>query len=160
MTGKFTPAPWLIGPSQYKGEVVVSVDPAGRPDTTTNEGIEIAVCRGPDRIANGRLIVAAPSMAMTLAIAVNDWRDAIDAPDDEDGEINGGDMVDWYCRWQVLARAALDLATEGGELPTTWQDELLRKIVHEAFRAEGELLGVCDLLVEAGLRPEPEGDGA
>lgn len=67
-----------------------------------------------------------------------------------DEPVDGGDLVQWFSGWRERVQAAF--AHEPAEQAA--RAELLGQIVHVAFGPEGTLLDVCDLLVEAGLRPE------
>lgn len=56
--------------------------------------------------ANGRLFTASKTMSELLAEAMQAWTEQFD----DDSEISGADLLQWFSQWRVRARLALDVA--------------------------------------------------
>ncbi|KAB0269041.1 hypothetical protein [Microvirga brassicacearum] len=62
--------------------------------------------------ANGKLFAAAPLMLDILKQATEAWEEQFDGPADQDLDVSGSDLVDWFTEWRGLAKAAI-AAVEG-----------------------------------------------
>ncbi len=60
--------------------------------------------------ANAGLFAASKQMAELLSEATQAWSSQFDGPENEDCSISGADLMDWFARWRLRARAALDAA--------------------------------------------------
>ena len=60
--------------------------------------------------ANAGLFAASKLMAELLTEATQAWSSQLDGPEDEGCSISGADLMDWFARWRLQARAALDAA--------------------------------------------------
>jgi hypothetical protein len=103
---KHSPAPWLIEYEQ--GDMPYITADQGNPKARWNNPVicalyedvtpEDSVTIGPwlkaypNAEANARLLVKAPQLLAELKFIHDAWPEA-----DDDEEINGADMVDWYC---------------------------------------------------------------
>jgi hypothetical protein len=60
--------------------------------------------------ANAGLFAASKAMATLLEEATLAWARQFDGVGDEDCEISGADLLDWFAQWRLRARQALDAA--------------------------------------------------
>jgi hypothetical protein len=55
--------------------------------------------------AIARLITVTPQLRDLLSEAIHVWAAAFDAPPDVEGCVSGADLVDWFARWRLKAKA-------------------------------------------------------
>ncbi|MEH3121139.1 MAG: hypothetical protein PGN16_04030 [Sphingomonas phyllosphaerae] len=89
-----TPGPWIDSDGTTTGRVVTA---PGQPKVRRN----VAVCGGPNRVANARLIAAAPDLLEAVAAFI-----AYDEGDDDAPDAGVRMMID-YDHALTLARAAI-----------------------------------------------------
>lgn len=90
-SAKHTPGPWVV-PGERPRFVSANLDPSGEErehvnrSGSLNSGCWIAEAKGPDALANARLIAAAPDLLEALKGLLNHTGVAEAAPEDKDGE--------------------------------------------------------------------------
>ena len=58
--------------------------------------------------ANAGLFATSKDMSELLIEATRAWSDQLDGPDDHDQSVSGADLLEWFARWRLRARATLD----------------------------------------------------
>ena len=62
-----------------------------------------------EAFVNAGLFAASKAMAVLLEESVEAWAAQFDDTGNDDGEISGGDLLEWFAGWRLRVKAALQM---------------------------------------------------